>query len=165
MLLSRLARTTAVTRHASRALSNTAPAPKVTQLLINGEFVNAKEGNTFETIDPRTGLSICRVQEATAVDANLAVAAAREAFDNGPWPRMSGRERGRIMNRFANLMEKHAEELAHLETLDNGKPLFFSKAADIPLSIDHIRYFAGWADKIHGLRRAALYIIFFSILF
>ena len=65
-------------------------------------------------------------------------------------PRMSGRERGRILNRFADLLEKHKEELATLETIDNGKPIFFSRIADIPLSIDHFRYFAGWADKVHG---------------
>jgi aldehyde dehydrogenase (NAD+) len=83
-------------------------------------------------------------------DVDIAVKSSRNAFDHGPWPRMSGRERGRILHKFADLLEKHKEELAALETLDNGKPLFFSKVADIPLSIDHYRYFAGWADKIHG---------------
>jgi aldehyde dehydrogenase (NAD+) len=84
------------------------------------------------------------------MDIDLAVSAARRAFDYGPWPKMSGRERGRIMHRFADLLEKHAEELAQLETLDNGKPIFFSRAADVPLSVDFFRYFAGWADKLHG---------------
>mmetsp|Transcript_28494 Transcript_28494/g.91305 ORF Transcript_28494/g.91305 Transcript_28494/m.91305 type:complete len:497 (+) Transcript_28494:329-1819(+) len=126
------------------------PVPTQTKLLINGELVDAVGGKTFPVIDPRTELPICEVAEATAADVDIAVAAARRAFDLGPWPKMSGRERGRILFRFADLLEAHAEELAALETLDNGKPLFFSRNADIPLSIDHFRYFAGWADKIHG---------------
>ena len=122
----------------------------MTQLLIDGKFVNSSDGKQFDSIDPRTGKVICKIQEANANDANLAVAAARKAFDFGPWPRMSARARGRIMYKFADLLEKHSDELAALETLDNGKPVFFSKVADVGLSIDHMRYFAGWADKIHG---------------
>lgn len=124
--------------------------PRVTQLLIDGKLVNSQDGKLFDSIDPRTGKVICQIQEANEKDANLAVAAARRAFDEGPWPRMSGRERGRIMHRFADILEKHSEELSALETLDNGKPVFFSKHADIPLSIDHLRYYAGWADKLQG---------------
>jgi len=121
--------------------------PQVTQLLIDGRFVDAADGRKFETIDPRTEMPICAVAEGGVEDINRAVKAARKAFNEGPWPKMGGRERAKILFRFADLMEKHADELAALETLDNGKPLFWSKAADVPLSIDHIRYFAGWADR------------------
>jgi aldehyde dehydrogenase (NAD+) len=152
MFISRLLRSTRPNASSAlrRAMSDKLHVPRVTQLLINGQFVDAVEGRTFESIDPRSGKAICTIQEATAADANLAVAAAREAFDNGPWPRMSGRERGRILFRFADLLEQNADELAHLETLDNGKPLKYAQGADVPLAIEHIRYFAGWADKIHG---------------
>lgn len=124
--------------------------PKVTQLLIDGKFVDAVSGQTFTTLDPRTEEIITEVAAADKEDVDLAVKAARKAFESGPWRRMGGRERGKILSRLADLMEQHKEELAVLETLDNGKPLSVSKAADVPLSIDHYRYFAGWADKIHG---------------
>jgi aldehyde dehydrogenase (NAD+) len=125
--------------------------PTVTQLLIDGKFVNAASGKTFHTIDPRTEQPICSIAEADVEDVNRAVKAARKAFNEGPWPKMGGRERAKILFKFADLLEKHADELAALETLDNGKPLFWAKAADLPLSVDHVRYFAGWADrKIHG---------------
>ncbi|KAG2485836.1 hypothetical protein HYH03_015419 [Edaphochlamys debaryana] len=101
-------------------------------------------------IDPRTEQECVRVAEGDAADVDRAVAAARRAFDEGPWPRMTGKERGRLLYRLADAMEAAKDELAALETLDNGKPLFWSKAADVPLSIDHFRYYAGWADKIHG---------------
>ena len=78
---------------------------------------------------------------------NIAVRAARKAFQEGPWPKMGGRARAKILFKFADLMEKHADELAALETWDNGKPLYWSKNADLPLAVDHIRYFAGWADR------------------
>jgi aldehyde dehydrogenase (NAD+) len=78
------------------------------------------------------------------------VLAARKAFDEGPWRRMAGVEKGKLMLKLADLMEKNADELAALESLDNGKPINFSKAADVPLAVACIRYYAGWADKIHG---------------
>lgn len=93
---------------------------------------------------------ITEVAAAEAADVDVAVKAARKAFEAGPWRKMSGRERGKILHRLADLMEEHADELAALETLDNGKPLAASKTADVPLSVDHYRYFAGWADKIEG---------------
>lgn len=132
--------------------STKAAAYKPTQLklLIDGKFVNALSGKTLDTINPATEQKIASVPAAAKADVDLAVKAARTAFDKGPWPRMSGRERGRILNRFADLLEKHKDELAYLETLDNGKPIFFSRVADVPLSVDHFRYFAGWADKVHG---------------
>jgi len=127
------------------------PQVKYTKLFINGEFVDSVSGKTFETIDPRTGEAITRVSEAQKEDVDLAVKAARDAFDHGPWPRMSGYERGCIMYKYAELLLQHVEELAALETLDNGKPLDMARAMDIPYSAQVIQYYAGSADKIHGL--------------
>lgn len=124
--------------------------PRVTQLLINGKFVNSASGKTFDTFNPTTEEKITSVQESGAEDVNRAVKAARNAFDNGPWRRMAASERGRLMYKLADLLEKHQDELAALETLDNGKPFGFSKAVDVGLSIKTYRYYAGWADKIHG---------------
>ena len=122
-----------------------------TKLLINGQWVESVSGKRFATINPATGETICDVAEADAADVNLAVKAARAAFNSkAPWRRMSASERGKLLNRLADLMEKHADELARLESLDNGKPYTISKAADIPLSIACYRYYAGWADKVQG---------------
>jgi aldehyde dehydrogenase (NAD+) len=102
-------------------------------------------------VNPSTGEVICQVAEADGADVNLAVKAARAAFDSkSPWRRMSAAERGRLLNRLADLMEKHADELAKLESLDNGKPYSMAKAADLPLSVACYRYYAGWADKVQG---------------
>jgi aldehyde dehydrogenase (NAD+) len=90
------------------------------------------------------------VQEAGIEDVNKAVAAARKALDDGPWRRMSAYERGHLLLKLADLFEKHKDELAALESLDNGKPLSEAKAADIALCIKTYRYYGGWADKIHG---------------
>src|SRR5262249_60890332 len=105
---------------------------------------------TFETINPATGQVICNVAEGDKADVDLAFAAARKAFEEGPWPKMSAAERGRLINKFADLIEKNQDELARLESLDNGKPLRDSLAADLPLTIKCYRYYAGWADKNHG---------------
>ncbi|GLJ16426.1 hypothetical protein SUGI_0279120 [Cryptomeria japonica] len=123
---------------------------KYTQLFINGEFVDAISGKTFETYDPRTGDVIARVAEAGKEDVDLAVKAARNAFDNGPWPRMSGYERGRIMSKYADLVEQNMEELAALETLNNGKPVAIARLVDLPTCSKVLRYYSGAADKIHG---------------
>lgn len=133
---------------AEDAIQHARALPK--KLLIDGRWVDAVSGKTMPVVDPRTEEVILHVAEGDKADVNAAVKAARAAFDHGPWPKMSAKERGRIMYRWADLMEAHAEELAQLETLDNGKPIFFSRVADIPLSYDHIRYYAGWADKIQG---------------
>ncbi|KAJ4895624.1 Aldehyde dehydrogenase family 2 member B4 [Raphanus sativus] len=122
-----------------------------TQLLIDGNFVDAASGKTFPTLDPRTGEVIANVAEGDAEDINRAVKAARKAFDEGPWPKMTAYERSRIMLRFADLVEKHSEELAALETWDNGKTYQQSKTAEIPMLARLFRYYAGWVDKIHGL--------------
>ncbi|XP_021827699.1 aldehyde dehydrogenase family 2 member C4 [Prunus avium] len=126
------------------------PTIKFTKLFINGEFVDSISGKTFETIDPRTGEVIARIAEGDKEDVDLAVKAARAAFDNGPWPRFPGAERGRIMMKFANLIDQHVEELAILDTVDAGRLFNFGKAVDIPQVAENLRYYAGAADKIHG---------------
>jgi len=120
------------------------------KLYINGEFVESVSGKTFETVNPATGETLATVYEGDKEDIDRAVKAAREAFDHGPWSKMSAAERSRIMYKLADLMEKHQEELAQLETLDNGKPIRETANADIPLSIEHMRYYAGWSTKIVG---------------
>ena len=121
-----------------------------TKLLINGKWVNSTSGKTFPTINPSTGNVITQVAEADAADVDKAVAAARHAFDKGPWRKMSASQRGVLMNRLADLIEKHADELAMLEALDNGKPAHVARAADLNLTIACYRYYAGWADKVQG---------------
>ena len=121
-----------------------------TKLLIDNEWVSSISGKTFPTINPATGAEIAQVAEADAADVNIAVKAARHAFEKGPWRKMAAAERGRLLNRLADLIEKHADELAALETLDNGKPVAVAKAADLPLTIACYRYYAGWADKVQG---------------
>ena len=127
-------------------------APKVSnqKLFINGKWVNSISGKTFATLNPATGQEICQVAEADSADVDLAVKAARKAFESGPWKKMSAAERGRRINKLADLMEKNLPALAALESLDNGKPLRDSLNADLPLSIKAYRYYAGWCDKTHG---------------
>ena len=120
------------------------------KLLINGRWVDSVSGKTFATVNPSTGEVITHVAEADAADVDKAVAAARAAFEKGPWRKMSASQRGVLMNRLADLIEKHADELALLEALDNGKPAHVARAADLNLTIACYRYYAGWADKTHG---------------
>src|SRR5579864_9103597 len=120
-----------------------------TKLLINNKWVNSASGKTFPTINPATGEEICQVAESDAPDVNLAVKAARAAF-NGSWRKMAAAQRGVLLNKLADLIEKHADELAKLEALDNGKPFSVARAADLPLTIACFRYYAGWADKVQG---------------
>jgi len=121
-----------------------------TKLLINNRWVNAKSGRTFPTLNPATGEEICQVAEANAADVDEAVRAARAAFQRGAWHKMAASDRGRLLNKLADLIEKHADELAQLESLDNGKPVAVARAADLPLTIACYRYYAGWADKVQG---------------
>jgi aldehyde dehydrogenase (NAD+) len=130
--------------------SETHVAVSATKLLINNRWVNSQSGKTFATINPTTGKEICQVSEADAADVDLAVKAARAAFDHGPWRKVSGPGRARLINRLADLIEKHADELARLESLDNGKPLSMARAVDVAATIGCYRYFAGWADKVMG---------------
>lgn len=120
------------------------------QMLINGRWVNSASGKTFETLDPSTGETICRVAEGDRADVDAAVKAARAALETGPWGRMNASERGRLLNKLADAVEAHKEELAALESLDNGKPYADSLGADLPLTIQCYRYYAGWADKVFG---------------
>ena len=121
-----------------------------TRMLIDGVFRDSQSGKTFETINPATEEVITQVAEGDAADIDLAVKAARTAFEGGPWPRMDARDRGRLLLKLADLIEEKIDELAELETLDNGKPLKESRTGDLPMVIDCLRYYAGWADKIHG---------------
>ncbi|WP_338752713.1 aldehyde dehydrogenase family protein [Bacillus sp. FJAT-52991] len=120
------------------------------KLYINGEFVDSVSGKTFETLNPATGEVLAVVSEAVEEDIDLAVRAAREAFDNGAWSKMGSAERSRLIYKLADLMEENKLELAQLDTLDNGKPLQETLNADVPLAIEHFRYFAGWSTKIVG---------------
>jgi aldehyde dehydrogenase (NAD+) len=119
-------------------------------MLIDGKWTDSASGKTFETLNPATGDVIARVAEGDKADVDKAVKAARRAFETGPWRKMNARERGRLINKLADLIEQNKEELAQLETLDNGKPIADSRAADLPLTIDCYRYYAGWSDKIEG---------------
>ncbi|WP_062310196.1 aldehyde dehydrogenase family protein [Alicyclobacillus sendaiensis] len=119
-------------------------------LFIDGEFVPSVSGKTFKSINPATEEVLAEVAEAEAPDIDRAVKAARRAFESGPWSRMSAAERSRLLYRLADLMEEHKLQLAQLETLDNGKPIRESLNADLPLSIEHIRYYAGWPTKVVG---------------
>jgi aldehyde dehydrogenase (NAD+) len=121
-----------------------------TQMLIDGKWVDSASGKTFETLNPATGEIIAQVAEGDKEDVDRAVKAARKAFETGPWRRMDARERGKCLYRLADLIERHIDELAALETLDNGKPITDSRDADLPLTIDCYRYYAGWADKLEG---------------
>ena len=123
---------------------------KPRRLLIDNEWVDAKSGKRFAVFDPATGQQICEVAEADAADVDLAVAAARRAFDGGEWARMKPSNRGQLLWRLAELMEAHADELAEIESLDNGKPVTVARAADIPLAIDMFRYMGGMATKVRG---------------
>jgi phenylacetaldehyde dehydrogenase len=120
------------------------------KLLIGGQWVESKSGATFSTVDPATEQDICEVAHGSADDIDRAVEAARSAFEDGPWPAMTASERGRTLWRLADLMERHADELAELEALDNGKPYSVARGADVALAIDMFRYMAGWATKIEG---------------
>ena len=128
----------------------TKPEVRQTQCFIGGQWIPAQSGKTFETVNPATEEVIAQVAEGDAADVDLAVAAARAALDSGPWRKMDARDRGRLLYKLADLIEDEIDELAALETLDNGKPIREATAGDLPLVIDTLRYYAGFADKIHG---------------
>jgi 5-carboxymethyl-2-hydroxymuconate semialdehyde dehydrogenase len=125
-------------------------AAPVRKMLIDGKWVEAASGKTFETLNPATGEVLARVAEGDAEDVDRAVRAARRAFDSGPWRRMRPAERERLLLRIADLIEAHAEELAELETLDNGKTLADSRSVDVPSAAATFRYYAGWVNKLTG---------------
>src|ERR1700760_1231957 len=120
------------------------------KLFIDGEWVEAVSGKTFATPNPATGETLAKVAEGDAEDINRAVRAARKAFEDGPWSRMTPSERGRIIWRIGDLILEHTDEFAQLESLDNGKPFPVAQAADVPLAADLFHYMAGWATKIEG---------------
>jgi acyl-CoA reductase-like NAD-dependent aldehyde dehydrogenase len=120
-----------------------------TELLIGGDWVPAAAGKTFTTVNPATGEALATCASAQREDVDRAVRAGRAALD-GPWSRATPAERGRLLWRLADLIERDAEALAVLETLDNGKPLALARDDDLPMTVETFRYFAGWATKLHG---------------
>src|SRR5438309_6852475 len=138
------------TATAPKARTVKPPKVKDQPLFIGGKWLDSVSGKTFPTQNPATGETICQVAEGDKADVDLAVKAARKAFEDGPWTKMNASDRGRLLTKLADLIEKNKDELAALEALDNGKPLRDAQAADLPLTIKCYRYYAGWADKIHG---------------
>jgi phenylacetaldehyde dehydrogenase len=123
---------------------------KKPRLLINGEWVAARSGQTIAVFDPATGKEIGRVAEAGPEDVDRAVTAARAAFESGPWPEMLPAAREALLWKLAELIEQHAGELAETESIDNGKTRFMASIIDVPGTRDYFRYMAGWATKIEG---------------
>ena len=126
-----------------------APGIKYTQLFIDGRYIPSLSGKTFPTINPATIEPLTSVSEGNSEDIDLAVQAARRAFDSGAWRKMSGSQRGKLIYKLAELIEANKSELAQLESLDNGQPLTFSTVV-VGMAADVLRYYAGYADKIHG---------------
>jgi phenylacetaldehyde dehydrogenase len=120
------------------------------KILIDGKWVDAASGKTFATYNPATGEVLAHVAEGDREDIDRAVRAARAAFDSGPWRKLTASERSKLIWKLADLVEKHTDELAQLESLDNGKPASVARVADVPLTVDILRYMAGWATKIEG---------------
>ncbi|XP_068611067.1 mitochondrial 10-formyltetrahydrofolate dehydrogenase [Brachionichthys hirsutus] len=120
------------------------------QCFVNGQFEDAEDGKTYGTVNPTDGSVICKVSYASVGDVDRAVAAAKEAFSNGPWGRMNPRDRGSLLYRLADLMEEHQEELATIESIDSGAVYTLALKTHVGMSIQTFRYFAGWCDKIQG---------------
>ncbi|XP_070610937.1 mitochondrial 10-formyltetrahydrofolate dehydrogenase [Erythrolamprus reginae] len=120
------------------------------QCFINGKFVNAEGGNTYNSINPTDGSVIAKVSLATVSDVDRAVAAAKDAFEYGEWGKMNARDRGQLMYRLADLMEEHQEELATIEAIDSGAVYTLALKTHVGMSVQTFRYFAGWCDKIQG---------------
>src|SRR5579872_3638417 len=132
----------------SRPVSQFVAAPR--KMLIDGKWVSAASEQTFEVTNPATGLTVARVAAGDKADIDAAVRAARRAFESGPWPQMTPSERGKLIWRIGDLIAKHNDELAELESLDNGKPMSVARVADVPLAADIFQYMAGWCTKIEG---------------
>lgn len=120
------------------------------RLLIGGEWVESHSPNRLPAIDPATGAQIAEVADADSGDVDRAVAAARKALESGPWAEMRPAQREELLWRLADLIDKNADELAELESIDNGKTKLMASLADIPASSAMLRYMAGWATKIAG---------------
>jgi acyl-CoA reductase-like NAD-dependent aldehyde dehydrogenase len=123
---------------------------KPKKLLIDGKFVDAESGKTFETRNPATDEVLAKVAEGSKADIDKAVKAARKAFEEGKWRKLTATNRANMMLKLADLIEKNADEFAQLETLDNGKPIKESRYFDIPAVVETFRYYAGWATKLEG---------------
>jgi acyl-CoA reductase-like NAD-dependent aldehyde dehydrogenase len=123
---------------------------KQKKLLIDGQWVDAEQGKTFDTVNPATGEVLSKIQEGKKADVDKAVKAARKAFETGKWRTMSTAQRGRLLYKLADEIEKRTEEFAQLETLDNGKPIKESRYVDLPQVIETFRYYAGWTTKLEG---------------
>eukprot|EP01084_Bolivina_argentea_P095073 170922_1 len=136
-------------RSNSDRYNNYKPGTFQTKLFIDGQFVNSQSGKTFATLNPATGEELCQVSEADKADVDIATRAARKAFETS-WKYVDGSARRDLMLKLADLLERNKEEFATLETLDNGKPLSESLNVDVALAIKCFRYYAGWADKLHG---------------
>src|SRR5580692_9374363 len=132
----------------SRPVAQFMATPK--KLLIDGKWLAAASEKTFEVKNPATGATIARAAEGDKADIDAAVRAARRAFESGPWPAMTPSERSKILWRIGDLISKYTDELAELESLDNGKPMAVARAADVPLAADIFQYMAGWCTKIEG---------------
>jgi phenylacetaldehyde dehydrogenase len=120
------------------------------RLLIDGKWVEAKSGKTFPIEDPATEEIIAHAPAGEKADVDAAVAAARRAFETGPWSRILPGERSRLVWRLGDLLEEHADEFAELEALDNGKPVTNARSDDVQGSINMFRYMAGWATRLNG---------------
>uniref|UniRef100_A0A669ERN3 10-formyltetrahydrofolate dehydrogenase n=1 Tax=Oreochromis niloticus TaxID=8128 RepID=A0A669ERN3_ORENI len=120
------------------------------QCFINGKFEDSENGKTYDSISPSDGSVICKVSYASVGDVDRAVAAAKEAYENGPWGKMNPRDRGSLLYRLADLMEEHQEELATIESIDSGAVYTLALKTHVGMSIQTFRYFAGWCDKIQG---------------
>ncbi|KAK1167173.1 mitochondrial 10-formyltetrahydrofolate dehydrogenase-like isoform X1 [Acipenser oxyrinchus oxyrinchus] len=120
------------------------------QCFINGRFEDAENGKTYDTVNPTDGSVICKVSYASVGDVDRAVAAAKDAFEMGPWGKMNARDRGRLLYKLADLMEEHQEELATIETIDSGAVYTLALKTHVGMSVQTFRYFAGWCDKIQG---------------
>ncbi|PYX32824.1 MAG: betaine-aldehyde dehydrogenase [Acidobacteria bacterium] len=123
---------------------------KPRKMLIDGKWVNSVSGKTFPTYNPATGEVLAQIAEGDKQDVDIAVKAARKAFESGPWSKMSATQRSKLIWKLGDLLEQNVEQFALLETLDNGKPLAVARAADVPLAADLFRYMAGWANKLEG---------------
>jgi acyl-CoA reductase-like NAD-dependent aldehyde dehydrogenase len=141
--------TSSYAAHGTSLLPDVAAIGESTRrMVIGGEFMEAEDGRTFETLDPATGTTLATVARAGTADVDRAVEASRRALH--AWAGITPADRTRLLLGLADLIDENAEELAQLETLDNGKPIGVSRTVDIPLASDHFRYFAGWVTKLHG---------------
>jgi phenylacetaldehyde dehydrogenase len=120
------------------------------RMLIDGKWVEAKSGKTFEVEDPATQETIAHVPAGDKADIDAAVAAARKAFESGPWSRISPADRAKLVWRLGDLLEQHADEFAELEALDNGKPVTNARRDDVGGSVAMFRYMSGWTQRLSG---------------